>query len=115
MLLVKNFQDEVFMKDGNTVFRFNGTPIETKSTDWEQVGETPCLFDWQRDPGMYGPHYAVAELYKYTGQKECHTFTAGGSIVHIRNWARDHGYEFSPNIRLYSDRNTARSRAQVQW
>jgi hypothetical protein len=112
MDLVKNSRGEVFLR-GESLYAFNGMPFARGDAEMEVevVGDAPSLFEWQRDPGLYGPHYAVAELWKHG----LPAFTAGGSLVFIRAWAQEHGYTITPNVHLYADRNTARSLADVQW
>lgn len=104
-----------------TLYHFDGTPISRPAgaDDWKVVGEVPCLFDWQRDPGLYGPHYAT---YTFSFTSERDLWVAGGSILYIRNWIEytteqlrgiDH-IDYFP-LAIWADRNTARANADIQW
>jgi len=99
-----------------TVYSFNGTPLaRPKSFDeWQQVGETPCLFDWQADPGRYGPHYVTVQIRL---NRDRAAWSGGGSFVFIQNYLRDNKDQIVAHLfsQCWIDRNTARNNAQVQW
>ena len=108
-----SYNHNVMLDAGETMYAFDGTPYRKPAT-LQAVDVTrrdvPCLFDWQRDPGHYGPHYAIAEL---TAKGE--TFVAGGSWLFITAWAKEHGATISPHVRIVDDRNHARNQAEVAW
>ena len=127
MILVKSPEtNRVYAtcRDRETLFTFNGTPLEAPKgvEDWPTVSkrELRCVFDWQRDPGRYGPHWAVVRIGVFdTARNSKEFFSAGGSWLYIQNWLVDHATEdvvvSQFPIALYADRQTARDNAEVQW
>ena len=96
MNLVKNPKNgKVYLdaKQVNGLYAFDGTPYSRPRTvdGWEVVSreDVPSLWDWQRDPGKYGPYHVVASLSLWRGNKRVTRFTAGGSFVYIRAWMRE--------------------------
>jgi hypothetical protein len=116
LIIRSSFTKDVFLDTGSQLIAFDGTPYARLSTvgGWEIVGEVNCLFDWQRDPGTYGPHYAVGTVVDRDGKG----FVAGGSWVFINAWCDEHNASFH-NAQIVSDRNEARRRAEqrggVAW
>lgn len=113
---------EIFADDGRCLYRFDGMPLARPAgaDGWPIVGEVPTLAAWQADPGRYGPHYATYAI-RFGSERE--QWTAGGSVVFIRNWIRDTAERlkgtgdwlcWSPRS-IWKDRNTARANADVQW
>lgn len=117
MILIANpTTKKVYLTDARreTLYRFDGTPLGGRDcAGWPTVHtqDVPCLFEWQRDPGLYGPHYAT---YRIMVDRE-NTFTAGGSILFIRSWLEEHAHWGSISISIYTDRNAARAAAEVEW
>jgi len=121
MDLIKNPQTgKIYLRtgmktpQGETLYSFAGTPISVRGTEtWEQVNtrDVPCLFEWQRDPGHYGPHYAQARLLDNVAGRH---WTAGGSFVYIKTWAEEHDHTITP-LALFDDRNLAREHVDVEW
>lgn len=112
MNLIKNGNGDVFLDTGSQLLMFDGTPVErTPDADgWEVVGSgVDNLFVWRRDPGQFGPHYAVGNIVLPSGD----TFVVGGSIVFINAWCNEHEATFH-NAIIVTDRNTARRRAEVR-
>jgi len=117
MNLIQHPTGEVVLDTGYKLLTFDGTPLQrpTAASEWPVVGTgVKCLFDWQRDAGSYGPHYAVGTVIHEDGN----TFVAGGSLVFINAWCNERGAIFQM-ARLFSDRNEARRRAEerggVAW
>ena len=126
MILVKSPKSNrvyATCRERETLFTFNGTPLEAPKgvEDWPTVSkrELRCVFDWQRDPGLYGPHWAVVRMCVFPEQAKPAYFTAGGSWVYIQAWRELRKSEGITTglmpIALYADRQTARDNAEVQW
>jgi len=105
---------ELYMRDGGTMYRFDGTPFQ--AVEGEVVGEVPCLFDWQRDPGSYALAYALANIADYPHNSN---FMAGGSYLFIHAWVKEHDGTAINWARLFDDRNIVRNLAEslggVAW
>jgi hypothetical protein len=111
----------VFLADPRTrtYYGIDGTPIAFDSfAGLPQRGvntslEGPrCLYDWQADPGKYGPAYAVAWV---IDRRDGHAlFTAGGSLLYILAFGRENGFDIRID-RIMDDRNAARAAAHVEW
>lgn len=107
---------ELFLDGAGTMvmYAFDGTPLSRR--ELPQVGEVACLFDWQADPGQYGPAFVLADVWPQ-GQKS--TFTAGGSFLYVCNWCKDHDAAILRSPRLFGDRNVVRRMAEqaqgVAW
>ena len=117
MNLVQSNGGDVYLDTGTELLNFDGTPHQhpPAANGWEVVGsKVSCLFDWQRDPGTYGPHYAVGTVVNQNGSM----FVAGGSIVFINAWCAEYQSTFH-SAQIVSDRNEARRRAEqrggVAW
>ena len=108
--------NQVFFIDGCHLYAIDGTPYSLdRVNNWpsatKELDEPFTLFNWQANPGDFGPHYVVARL---TDRRSGLNFTAGGSIVFIRAWARENWHEVTL-LACYADRNEARAQADVQW
>ena len=117
MNLVQSNNGDVFLDTGDQLLSFDGTPCQRPpaANGWQVVGnKVTCLFDWQRDPGHFGPHYVVGTVVNKNGSM----FAAGGSIVFINAWCAEYKATFHAD-QLVSDRNEARRRAEqrggVAW
>jgi hypothetical protein len=117
MNLVRSYSGDIFLDTGSQLLGFDGTPCHRPPTadGWKVVGTgVNCLFDWQRDPGAFGPHYAVGTVVDRDGQM----FVAGGSILFINAWCSENQATFH-NAQLVGSRNEARRRAEqrggVAW
>jgi len=108
--LLKDMNGRVVADTGCNIVTFNGTPYSYQKwhNDYEQVGEAPSVSEWQADPGKFGPHYAVAQVWPITGEP----FYMGGSWLYIKVWADEHGAVITPNVAIYADRNVARQVAE---
>ena len=117
MNLIQNNAGDVYLDTGTQLFSFDGTPYDRPPTanGWAVVGSSiGHLFDWQRDPGTFGPHYAVGTVVDRDGNM----FVAGGSFIYISAWCNEYHATFH-NAQIVSDRNEARRRAEqrggVAW
>ena len=109
MDLVQSNSGDVYLDTGNQLLSFDGIPCQRPpaANDWQVVGsEVSCLFDWQRDPGTYGPYYAVGTIVDRDGE------------MFISAWCAENDASFH-NAQLVSDRNEARRRVEqrggVAW
>ena len=99
---------ELYMKDGCTMYRFDGTPFQ--AVEGEVVGEVPCLFIWQKDPGAYAPAYALVNIADYPHNTN---FMVGGSYICIYAWVKEHDGTAMNWARLFEDRNIVRNMAEA--
>ncbi len=104
----------VLVPEFGPVYLFDGTPLTRSphTKNWPIVGNAPCLTQWQRDPGKYGPAYIVGQM-AYWQDNQILVFTFGGSFLYATAWAKEHHGKIGPFCHLYDDRNTVRSIADT--
>jgi len=100
----------------DTLYSFDGTPHSRYESvnAWAIAGEAPDLFSWQKDPGLYGPHFCTVQIRLLCDRAH---WTGGGSFVYIQSYLSDNAEQIVSHrfASLWEDRNTARANAQVQW
>lgn len=99
---------ELYMEDGCSMIRFDGTPFQR--IEGEVVGEVPCLFDWQRDPGAYALAYALANI---ADHKNDINYMVGGAYIFIYAWIKEHDGTAINWARLFDNRNVVRDMAEA--
>jgi hypothetical protein len=101
---------EVYLEgEGDTLVRFDGTPIAGLTPE-AVVGEVHCLECWQKDPGKYGPFYALADI--VPDNRENPTFKAGGLWPFMLYWADGYHSEIQ-NARIFDSRQHVRDLSEA--
>lgn len=120
MNIIENPQSkELFAHVGGTIYAFDGTPytVPADVTGWPIVAQVENVDAWIAAPGDCRTYYGAVTVTTVEKSGCRSTFKMGDNISYLLNWLSDAretleavSYQW---IGAYSDRNVARSKAEV--
>lgn len=119
MNIIENPQTKKLYAEGQeSLYDFDGTPYaKVDTTGWKVIARNVrCVNDWQAEPGNYGTYYGLISVAMIEKDGRKSFFKMGDNISYLLNWVKDASLNVTVGyvwLGAYSDRNVARSAANV--